>query len=497
MKILFINPSISVESDELWATSLKIDLFGKMSFIPRLAPMMLAAITPKEYSFNYLDEDLEDINFDQIDADLIALTGMTVQAERAYYLADKFRSMGYPVIMGGIHASSCPEETALHVDAVCIGEGEKYWPIVLEDFAKGQLKKVYRAKDYPAVTKMPMPKIDIVNHDSYSVFPIQATRGCPYSCDFCCIEISSGRKHRRKPVAQVVAEIKALEKYNNELLRKRYHFMDDNLYVNREYTIELFKAIIPLNIQWMGMGSLNIIQDEEVLKLVAKSGCRSFSIGFESISEESLKEANKNKTNSIEQYKVAAQKLIEHGIIPAGYFIFGFDHDDESSFERTTKFTIENRIINPYFNILTPFPGTPLYKRIEDKIFDHNWSHYGSLKCVYEPAKLSAKALEAGSYGASFEVARIDIMKDHMKYFWSHGPWEKNPRLKLRDRLLLILIGLKIWDKKESRKFLIWAALRFNATDSYQIISTAIFYLAAEKFLDLKNLALKELANKE
>jgi len=493
MKILFINPSISVESEELWATSLKLDLFGKMSFVPRLAPMMLAAVTPKEYSFTYLDEDLEDIKFDQIDADLIALTGMTVQATRAYELADKFREMGYPVVMGGIHASSCPEEAALHVDAICIGEGENYWPILLEDFSKGQLKKVYRSTDYKAVTNVPMPKVDIVNHTSYSVLPLQATRGCPYSCDFCCIEFSSGRKYRKKPVEQVVAEIKELSKHNTGPVTKRYHFMDDNLYVNRNYTIELFKAIIPLNIQWMGMGSLNIIQDEEVLSLIAQSGCRSFSIGFESISEENLKVANKDKTNSIEEYKIAAKKLTEHGIIPSGYFIFGFDHDDEESFARTVKFTKENRIINPYFNILTPFPGTPLYRRIENKIFDYNWSHYGSLKCVFNPEKLSAKQLEVGSYGASFEVAKIDLMKDHMQYFWSHGPWEKNPKLKFRERLFLILISLTIWKQTESRRFLMWAATKRNATDMYQVIATAGFYHAALKFLDLRDSALEAL----
>ena len=485
MKILFISPAISVESDEIWARALKLDILDGMSFIPRLAPMVLAALTPKEHSFTYLDEDLKPVDFEQVDADLIAITAMTVQAERAYFLADKFRSMGYPVVIGGIHASSCPEEVALHADAVCTGEAENYWAILLEDAKNGNLKKFYHGKDYPAVTELPSPKVDIVNHDSYSVFPLQATKGCPYNCEFCCIKLSSGNKHRRKPVEQVVAEIKELEKYNNGPFKKRYQFMDDNLYVNREYTIELLKALVPLNIQWMGMGSINIAKDEEVLKLIAKSGCRTFYIGFESISEESLKEVTK-KNNSIEDYKIIAQKLIEHGIIPAGYFIFGFDNDDESSFKRTTDFAIENRIINPLFNILTPFPGTPLYERLKDRIFDKTWSHYGSVKCVYHPAKLTPTRLEAGSYGASHEVAKLDIVKDHMKYFWSHGPWEKNPRLGTRDRIILLIVALKMWKKKESRNFLIWAAFKRNAADVYQIISSAVFYSETLGFKKLK-----------
>jgi len=483
MKILLINPTITVDSNEIWARSLKLDVLDGMSFIPRLGPMVIAALTPEEHSVKYIDEDLDVIDFEQIDADLIGITAMTVQADRAYYLADKFRSMGYPVVMGGVHASSCPEEVALHVDAVCTGEAENYWHILLEDAAKGELKKFYHAKDYPPVTDMVSPKFDIVNHDRYSVLPIYSTRGCPYNCEFCCIKLTSGNKHRRKPVEQIVAEIKELEKHNNGYFKKRYHFTDDNLYLNREYNIELFTAIATLNIQWQGMGSINIVQDDEMLKLIADSGCRTFFIGFESISEESLKEANK-KLNSIEQYKVVAQKLIEYGITPAGYFIFGFDHDNENSFKNTADFAIENRIINPLFSVLTPFPATPLYERMKDKIFDEKWSHYGGLKSVFNPAKLTPTQLEIGTYETSIKIADLDLVKNHLKYFWSHGPWEKNPRLKLRERLILIGASAKMSTKK-SKNFLFWAAFQPKAADVYQIISLAVIYDESEKYKEL------------
>jgi len=363
----------------------------------------------------------------------------------------------------------------LHADAVCTGEAEAYWKIMLEDAAKGELKKFYHAKDYPQATELPSPKVDAVNHDLYTIFPLQATRGCPYSCEFCCIELSSGHKHRRKPVEQVVAEIREYEKYNNGPFRKRYHFVDDNLYINRAYTMDLFRALIPLNIQWSGMGSLNIVQDEEVLGLIAASGCRAFYIGFESISEESLKEVNK-KTNNVEEYKIIAQKLIEHGIISAGYFIFGFDNDDETSFKRTVDFAIQNRIIHPLFSILTPFPSTKLYERMKDKIFDTNWRHFGSQKCVYTPEKMTPAQLEFGYYGAAYEVAKLDVIKDHMKYFWSHGPWEKNPRLTIRERVVLLIASTKMKKIKESRNFLIWAAFQRDAVDVAQIISQAVYY---------------------
>ena len=482
MKILFINPSIDATAeDQIWASALKHDLFGDMSFIPRIAPMVLAAVTPPEHSFTYLDEDIEELKFDRIDADLIAITSMTVQAVRAYFLADKFRQMGYTVVMGGIHASSCPEEAATHADAICTGEAESYWPILLDDFANNRLKKEYLSKDYPPVTELVTPKFDIVKHDSYSVLPLQATRGCPYSCDFCCIAFSSGHKYRMKPVEQVVAEIKALEQYNQGPFKKRYHFVDDNLYVNRDYTVSLFKALKELKITWMGMGSLNTVKDAEVVKLMAESGCRSYSVGFESISEESLNEVKK-KTNQVEEYITAAQTLISNGIISAGYFIFGFDQDDENSFRRTTEFTIKHHIINPFFNIMTPFPGTQVYERTKDRIFDRNWSHYGSLKCVFTPGKLSPDQLEKGSYWASQEVARLDLLREHLEYFWSHGPWEANPRLKLKERMLLLYLSSRVRDNKEYNKFLKWAAFKRNAVDVYQIASTVTFHYMAEKF---------------
>jgi len=487
MKILFINPAIDTETNEIWATALRLDILDGMSFIPRLAPMILAALTPKEHSFTFLDEDLEAIDFEKVDADLIAITGMTVQAKRAYQLAAHFRKEGRLVIMGGIHASSCPDEVAFHVDAVCTGKAENYWPEVLKDAKAGRLKKFYREQNYPPLMNQPIPRVDVANHDRYSVFPIQATRGCPYTCEFCCIKVSSGHKYIKKPISQVVAEIIELEKHNNGPFKKRYHFMDDNLYVDKDYTAALFKALIPLNISWMGMGSLNIALDEEMLDLMAASGCRALGIGFESISEENLKEAKANKKNtvSVAEYKVVAQNLIKRGIVPTGFFIFGFDHDDESCFKRTTDFIIENNIMIAYFSILTPFPKTVLYERMRDKIIDCNWSHYGSLKCVYQPGKLSPKQLEAGMYQATLDIAKLAVVKKHLRYFWSHGPWERNPALILKERVMLIALAFKLRKKKEFARYLIWAAFQRRATDIYQIISLGVYYNETLRFKDL------------
>jgi radical SAM superfamily enzyme YgiQ (UPF0313 family) len=286
-----------------------------------------------------------------------------------------------------------------------------------------------------------------------------------------------------KPVEQVVEEIKAFEKYNHEVVTKRYHFVDDNLYVNREYTMKLFSAIKDLKINWMGMGSLNIAGDEEVLKLMAESGCRSFLIGYESISEASLQEANKTKANRVTEYKNAANNMIKYGILPGGYFIFGFDSDDEDIFRRTVEYTQTYHIINPYFNILTPFPGTELYERVKSRIFDKQWSHYGSLKCLFKPEGLSPEQVEEGSYWASKQVARLDVIKEQLAYFWSQGPWKSNPRLKFKERMMLRMAGLRLRYNKEYKDFLFWAARQKNAVDMFQSISAVTFYDMSQKFI--------------
>ncbi|MDR3120361.1 MAG: B12-binding domain-containing radical SAM protein [Clostridiales bacterium] len=484
MKIVFINPVIDKSKDQLiWASALTHNLFGRMTVMPKLAPMVLAARTPPQHTVEYIDEDIEDIDVNGIKADLIAITAMTVQIVRAYQLADAFRKRGIKVALGGIHASSCPDEAAQHADAVCVGEADNSWPELIKDLENGCLKPRYDVKDYPPVTELVSPRVDIIKHKFYSMFPVQATKGCPHDCDFCCINFSSGHKYRMKPVEQVVAEIRAFEKYNKEPFRKRYHFVDDNLYVNREYTIKLFTAIKELKIKWMGMGSLNIAGDDEVLRVMAESGCKSFSIGYESISDESLAEANKSRANKVSEYQTAADKLIKHGIIPAGYFIFGFDSDDEEVFARTVAFTRKYHILTPYFNILTPFPGTRLYDRVKERIFDKTWSHYGSLKCVFKPAKLQPEQIEAGSYWASRQAALLDDMKRQLMYFWSQGPWETNPPLRAGERFLLRAIGFKVRRNKQYRDFLVWASKQKNAVDLFQIVMTVTFDDMAKKFV--------------
>ncbi|MDR0468509.1 MAG: B12-binding domain-containing radical SAM protein [Peptococcaceae bacterium] len=479
MNIVFINPSVDKYSDfKLWASKLANYMSGKhVTVLPKLVPMIMAALTPPEHSFVYIDEEIDDIDFDRIDVDFVAITAMTVQADRAYEIADEFRKRGKKVVIGGIHASVLPDEVELHADAVCVGEGENIWPVMLADFVAGQLKKRYEAKDYPPVTNLVSPRVDVIQHSRYSILPVLATKGCPYDCDFCSIKFSSGNKIRQKPVEQVLDEIRELEKYNKGYFRKPYLFVDDNLYINREYTKSLFTGLIGLNITWFGSATLDTVNDDEVLELMAKSGCRTLVIGFESISEASLKEMNK-KANHVDQYNVIIEKLTRLGIAPGGNFIFGFDSDDKDVFEKTCDFILDSKILCSYLNIMTPYPGTRLYDRVKDRIFDKKWSHYWAIRCVFKPGKMTPEELDSGAYWAAAQVMRIDKAKRMLEHFWSHGPWDTNPTLNLIERAILLIVShrlRKVKEYKEYAKFFFWAATRKNAVNMFLVFQLAYF----------------------
>jgi radical SAM superfamily enzyme YgiQ (UPF0313 family) len=476
-KIVFINPAVDKYAKiKIWSSDIMNTIRGKrVSVMPKVVPMLLAALTPSHYEFVHVDEEIEDVDFD-IEADIIALTAMTVQIERAYEIADAFRARGKTVMIGGIHATVLPDEAAEHCDVVAIGEGENIWPVILEDFENNRLKGRYYAKDYPPVLQLSSPRVDIIKHDHYSLFPLMATKGCPYDCDFCSVSFVNGRRIRLKPVEQIVEEIRAFEKYSRGLLKKNYQFVDDNLYVNREYTKELFRAIKPLGITWHGQGTLNTANDDEILQIMAESGCRIFSIGFESISEASLREANKARVNQVAAYEKAVQNIIRHGMIPGGFFIFGFDSDDQNIFDDTFEFILEKHIVNPTFCILTPYPGTKLAKRLEERVFDWSWRKYGVVQCVFEPENMSPEELERNFYRLAKRMANLDVIKKQLLYFWNQGPWKTNPPLNLIERAGLMLIGLKLRkNDKDLMKFAFWAARQKNAVDLFIIMTAIVF----------------------
>ncbi|HLP61662.1 MAG TPA: radical SAM protein, partial [Candidatus Deferrimicrobium sp.] len=282
-------------------------------------------------------------------------------------------------------------ECLQHVDAVVVGEAENVWPQLIEDFRVGKLKPIYRSPQAQLVNT-PVPRWDLMRNNRYIIKrSLTATRGCLNRCEFCSIFPAVGPGFRMRPVEEVVRDIVAGEK-------RRVMFWDDNIIANPEYARSLFTALKPLNIRWLSQATFNFSQDESLIKLAYRSGLRGIFLGIESLSSSSLNEANKS-FNSVNRYKEGIKRLHDNGIGISAGFVFGFDNDDLTVFERTLEFALETGIDACNFKILTPYPGTPLYDRLDrqGRIIDKDWSHYrGKTHVVFTPKNMTPEELLDG-----------------------------------------------------------------------------------------------------
>src|SRR3990170_5980858 len=384
MKVLLINP----ENKKSIFAYRPEDV--KAFWFPKLSMPTIAAYTPSDVDVKIIDECVQDIDFNA-DVDLVGISVMTFLSTRAYEIAAKFRARGVKVVLGGIHVSMCPEEARQHADSVVVGEAERTWPMLIEDFRRGEMKPMYVEKELSNLEHLQTPRRDLLKPGAYwTTNCVQTSRGCPFDCDFCTVTVFGGNQFRLRPVDEVVEEVRQLNK-------KFVVFVDDNIAGNKAYAKQLFKALIPLKISWGSQASLTMARDPELLDLAAKSGCTALFIGVESISEENLAAANK-RFNKVDKYKEEFRRFHDYGILIQTGMIFGFDHDDESAFERTVEFLEENNIELAMFNILTPLPGTNLYKKMdaEGRIIDRDWSHYDGRHVVFKPKLMTPETLQEG-----------------------------------------------------------------------------------------------------
>jgi radical SAM superfamily enzyme YgiQ (UPF0313 family) len=344
---------------------------------PGLGLTMVAALSPGEADVSIVDDDREEVDFKK-KVDLVGISLLTSNARRGYDLARLYRARGIPVVLGGMHASSCPEEAQENADTVVIGEAEDTWPALVKDFAAGRLQKVYRSSNSSDLRNLPFPRRDLlVKEDYITINNVQATRGCPFDCEFCSIAALFGNKTRFRPIEEVLAEIESLG-------GTTFMFSDDNLAQGGNYFKELFRRLIPLKKRWVSCASWNIARDDETLDLLERSGCRGLAIGFESLQpQHDVKKIRPTEDMAL-LYKESVRKLHRRGISILGAFIFGFDNEDETVFKKTLQFAVESQIDAAQLNILVPFPGTRLRKRLEaeDRIIEKDWSkHMASNLC--------------------------------------------------------------------------------------------------------------------
>lgn len=385
MKLLLILPK---NNRSYWGG---VSKSGKAGFV-RLNLPTIAALTPKDWDVEILDARVKPVDYDT-KVDLVGITGFTAEMPSAYSIADNFRKKSVKVVMGGVHVSAVPDEALKHADAVVIGEAELVWEKLLADFQRGELKQKYKADHLCDMKNMAIPRRELLDRGMYSGFyTLQATRGCPFNCDYCAVTAFFGHEFRVRPVDEVIEEIKGFDK-------REFFFMDDNIVGRPKYAKELFRKLIPLKVTWGSQASITMAKDPELLELYAKSGGKYAFIGFESLSQKNLEKMHKG-WNSAKDYKEAIRKIHGAGINIVGSFVFGLDEDDTSVFKTTFDFLMETNMAAAQFHILTPLPGTVTYGILEkeERIIDRDWAKYHTGEVVFQPKGMTAGQLQNGYY---------------------------------------------------------------------------------------------------
>jgi radical SAM superfamily enzyme YgiQ (UPF0313 family) len=330
----------------------------------------LAGLTPKDVDIRFFDDRLEDIDFDA-ETDLVAISVETYTARRSYEIASEYRKRDVPVVMGGFHPTLVPEEVLSYAEAIVCGEAETLWQDVLDDFAAGRLKRLYKSEHRPDLTRT-MPDRSIFAGRNYlPLHLVEASRGCTFNCDFCVIQSYFNSTQTSRGVEAVVEEIKRLPNKDRLIF-----FVDDNTVSRPEKAKELYEALIPLKIRWVSQATITLARDKELINLLKRSGCQGVLIGFESLNSQNLRQMNKQFNDARGGIREAVRTLHRNNVRLYGTFIFGYDHDTPQSFAETLQFCMDEKLFMVAFNHLTPFPGTPLYQRLASEnrlLFDHWW----------------------------------------------------------------------------------------------------------------------------
>jgi radical SAM superfamily enzyme YgiQ (UPF0313 family) len=386
-----------------------------LTMIP-ITHLTLASLTPAHYDIAIFDETIAPI--EPQPCDLVAISVMYFTAEKAYELAEWYRLRNIPVIMGGGHATLCPDEVRPHCDCLVIGEVDDTWGTILSDFEHGHLKREYREEKKPDLAGMPPLPLNLIDRSKYEIKNVvQTGRGCSFGCDFCAIGPLNGRQRRHKPVADVVKEIQHCTQAARGIERRILFFTDDNIVNDPVYAKELFRAITPLKIWWGSQCALSVAYDDELLDLAKKSGCIGLFIGFETASQSGLDGVSKNYNAA--SYSRYIKKIKDKNIFILGSFLFGLDQDLPSTFADTVKFCLDHRIDLVNFHIVSPTPGTAFFDKLqrEGRLIHQNWTYYQE-SATYKPKGMSIEELQEGQLWAYEEFFRpINILKRVVRYW--------------------------------------------------------------------------------
>jgi radical SAM superfamily enzyme YgiQ (UPF0313 family) len=423
MKIKMILPALTEAKSPYWRPI-------KYSLFPPLGLATLAAYCSPNDEIDLQDEHVEELKTDD-NPDVVVIQVYITNAFRSYALADHYRKKGCHVCLGGLHVSSLPEEAMLHADTIFIGPGEDTFPEFLKDFRNRSTRKIY-VNSKRTIENIPPIRRDLIKRHLYLVpNSIVVSRGCPHHCDFCYKDAfyEGGKSFYTQEVDAALAEI-------DRLPGKHLYFLDDHLLGNYKFSSALFEGMKGMNRVFQGASTIDAILRGDLIEKAAEAGLRSVFVGFETLSESNLQQSNK-KQNLGKDYRAAIERLHSLGIMINGSFVFGLDDDKKDVFKRTIDWAVESGLTTSTFHILTPYPGTRLYKSMEEqgRILHRNWDQYDTRQVVYKTIGLSAEELKQGydwSYKSFYSWSNIlkaslqhEEVKHKIKHFTYAGGWKK------------------------------------------------------------------------
>lgn len=402
----------------------------KYSLFPPLGLATLAAYCKPEDEIDLQDEHVEELNIDD-EPQLVVIQVYITNAFRAYRLAAHYKKKGAYVCLGGLHVTSLPDEAMPHADTIFLGPGEESWPRFLNDFRTGQPKKMYTSNERTLVNIPPIRRDLIKRHLYFVPNSIVVTRGCPHHCDFCYKDafFEGGRSFYTQQADEALAEIERLP-------GKHLYFLDDHLLGNQRFAEALFEGMKGMNRVFQGASTVDAILRGNLIEKAAEAGLRSIFIGFETLSDNNLLQSNK-KQNLGKDYEAAIKRLHSLGIMINGSFVFGLDEDGRDVFKRTVDWGVSNGLTTATYHILTPYPGTRLFRQMEadNRILHRHWDLYDTREVVYKTKGLSAVELKKGydwaykSFYSWKNITKASLQHANIKHMLKHfayaGGWKK------------------------------------------------------------------------